>query len=216
VNATAIPPENANTPEPDELLTVPQAARWAGVSRATVGHWIRGGLLPTTRRGRRHLIRTADLAAVQEAAHVGMVVPVWRADGERVAQRLRALREAAGLSQLALGAVAGLTHEAISRLETGERTAAPETVRRLARALRVKPERFIAYDEIGLSMLTSAEAAARLDVPTARVATWLRNGVLAGTKVSGQWRVPAIAVSELERSGRLRGQSRRLDPRYRG
>lgn len=216
MNATTTSPENADAAEPDALLTVRQAARWAGVSRATVGHWIRDCRLPATRRGRSYLVRLSDLAAVQDAAHAGIVVPAWRAERQRVGQRLRALREAAGLSQLALAAASGLTHEAISRLETGERTAAAETVRRLARALRVKPERFIAYDELGLSMLTAAEAAARLGVPAERVATWLRQGVLAGTKVSGQWRVPAIAVAELERSGRLRGQSRRLDPRYRG
>ena len=65
-------------------------------------------------------------------------------------------------------------------------------------------------------MLSVAEAASRLDVPVGRVQTWLKQGHLAGTKVSGQWRVPAIVVAELERSERLRGRSRRLDPRYRG
>jgi excisionase family DNA binding protein len=65
-------------------------------------------------------------------------------------------------------------------------------------------------------MVTLTEAAARLDVPPERVRHWLKQGVLAGTKVSRQWRVPAIAVAELERSERLRGRSRRLDPRYRG
>jgi hypothetical protein len=44
----------------------------------------------------------------------------------------------------------------------------------------------------------------------------VKQGLLEGRKVSGQWRVPAIAVMELARSGRLRGRSRRLDPRYRG
>jgi excisionase family DNA binding protein len=85
----------------------------------------------------------------------------------------------------------------------------------LAQALRVEPERFVGRDPIGLTMLTVAEAAARLDVPPARVRTWLKEGALAGTKVSGQWRVAAV-VAELDRSGRLRGRSRRLDPRYRG
>ena len=61
-----------------------------------------------------------------------------------------------------------------------------------------------------------AEAAARLRVPAGRVQTWLREGKLAGVKVSGQWRVPVSAVRDLARSGRLRGRSRRLDPRYRG
>jgi excisionase family DNA binding protein len=65
-------------------------------------------------------------------------------------------------------------------------------------------------------MLTLAEAGLRLDVPASRVRTWLHEGELPGVKVSGQWRVPAIAVAELGRSGQLRGRSRRLDPRYRG
>ena len=43
------------------------------------------------------------------------------------------------------------------------------------------------------------------------VQEWLKQGVLPATKVSGRWRVPAIAIAELERSGRLRGASRRLD-----
>ena len=69
---------------------------------------------------------------------------------------------------------------------------------------------------VGLELLTKQEAGQRLDVPTARVRAWMKQGVLPGVKVGGEWRVPAIAVTELERSGRLRGVSRRLDPRYRG
>jgi excisionase family DNA binding protein len=64
--------------------------------------------------------------------------------------------------------------------------------------------------------LTLTEAAARLEVPPDRVRSWLQQGLLPGTQVSRQWRVPTVAVMELERSGRLRGRSRRLDPRYRG
>jgi excisionase family DNA binding protein len=90
-------------------------------------------------------------------------------------------------------------------------------VRTLAQALGVEPARFVARDKTtGLSLLTVAEAAGRLDVPAGRVQAWLKQGLLAGSKVSGQWRVPAVAVAELARSGRLRGRSRRLDPRYRG
>jgi hypothetical protein len=65
-------------------------------------------------------------------------------------------------------------------------------------------------------MVTAAEAVAKLDVPVARMQKWLQAGVLPGTMVSKQWRVPAVAVVELVRSGRLRGRSCRLDPRYRG
>ena len=89
-------------------------------------------------------------------------------------------------------------------------------MRELAQALRDDPEQFVSGDPIGLTMLTTAEAASRLDVPAGRVQVWLKAGELAGVKVSGQWRVPAVAVAELARSGRLRGRSRRLDPRYRG
>ena len=90
------------------------------------------------------------------------------------------------------------------------------TVRTLAQALRVDPARFVGREAIGLDMLTTAEAAFRLDVPIGRVRTWVKQGELPGVKVSGQWRVPAVAVAELGRSGRLRGASRRLDPRYHG
>jgi excisionase family DNA binding protein len=89
-------------------------------------------------------------------------------------------------------------------------------VRALAQALAVAPEQFVSREPAGLTLLTVAEAAHRLDVPAGRVQAWLRQGLLAGMKVSGQWRVPAVVVAELGRSGRQRGRSRRLDPRYRG
>jgi excisionase family DNA binding protein len=199
-----------------EFLTVTEAAQQAGVSRSTVSSWITGGHLPAIRIAGRRYVRPADLAATQARAHVGAVLPSWRADQPRVGTRLRALCEAAGLSQLQLEAASGVTHEAISNLERGQRSASPETVRQLAQALRVPPERFVGHDPIGLTMLTIAEAAAQLDVPPPRVRVWVTQGELPGSKVSGQWRVPAVAVAELNRSGRLRGRSRRLDPRYRG
>ena len=90
------------------------------------------------------------------------------------------------------------------------------TVIALAQALDVAPERFVSREPGRLTTLTVAETAARLDVPAGRVQTWLRQGLLAGSKVSGQWRVPAVVVAELDRSGRLRGRSRHLDPRYQG
>ena len=198
------------------LLTVPQAAHLAGVSRYTVSGWITHGKLPAVRIAGRRFIRPADLAATQARAHVGDVVPAWRQHRRRAGKRLRALREAAGLNQLQLAAASGLTHEAISNLETGKRAPYAATVLRLAQALAVEPEQFVSRTRSGLTALTVAEAAARLDVPAGRVQTWLRQGLLAGSKVSGQWRVPAVVVAELARSGRLRGQSRRLDPRYRG
>jgi excisionase family DNA binding protein len=198
------------------LLTVTQAAQRAGVSRDTISSWITRGLLPAVRIAGRRYIRPADLVATQAAAHLGDVLPAWRQDRRLAGKRLRALREAAGLSQLQLEAASGLSHEAISNLETGRKTPHARTVRQLAQALRVEPERFVAHDRIGLSLLTAAEAAPQLKVPVARVRTWLQAGELAGTKVSRQWRVLAGVVTELERRGHLRGRSRRLDPRYRG
>jgi excisionase family DNA binding protein len=201
---------------PPELLSVVQAAHRAGVSRYTVSGWITQGQLPALRVDGRRLIRPADLEATQARAHAGSVVPAWRQHRRRVGKQLRALREAAGLSQLQLASASGLTHEAISRLETGMNAPHAATVIALAQALAVAPERFVSREPGRLTTLTVAEAAARLDVPAGRVQRWLKAGDLVGSKVSGQWRVPAVVVAELARSGRLRGRSRRLDPRYRG
>jgi hypothetical protein len=95
-------------------------------------------------------------------------------------------------------------------------SAGVESAPKLAQTLCGEPERFVAHDLVGLSILTAAEAAAHLEVPAARVQTWLQAGALGGAKVSGQWRVAAVVVAELERSGRLRGRSLHLDSRYRG
>ena len=204
------------TPAPAGLLTVAQAAQQAGVSRWTIGGWIAHGHLPALLIDRRRRLRPADLATAQAVAHVGGVVPAWRQNRRRAGRRLRLLREGAGWTQLELAAASGLTHETISRLEVGRRRPQAETVRQLARALRVEPARFVATEELAAVGLTVAAAAARLGVPAGRVRTWLAAGKLVGVKVSGQWRVPVPAVSELAASDRLRGRSRRLDPRYRG
>jgi excisionase family DNA binding protein len=198
------------------LLTVTAAAKHAGLSPETIRSWIARGILPSVRVGARRRIRPEDLAATQAATHAGAVVPSWRQDRRRAGQRLRVLREAAGPTQIQLGARSGLSNDAISRLETGRYAVSTETVRQLADALQVSPDQFVTDAPIGLTMLSTAEAARRLEVPTDRVQDWLREGRLPGTKVSGEWRVPAVAVAELDRSGRLRGRSRRLDPRYRG
>ena len=198
------------------LLTVTAAAQLAGLSRWTVAGWITGGKLPAVHIAGRRYVRPADLVATQATAHLGEVVPAWREDRRRAGQRLRSLREAAGLSQLQLAATSGLSHEAISNLETGKRAPLAATVVKLAQGLGVDPAQFVGYEQAGLTTLTVAEAASRLDVPPGRVQIWLKEGLLPGTKVSGQWRVLAVVVAELGRSGRLRGHSRRLDPRYRG
>jgi transcriptional regulator with XRE-family HTH domain len=201
---------------PTDLLTVTAAAQRSGLPRTIISGWITTGQLPAVRvNGRRH-IRVEDLVATQAHAHEGEVVPVWRQNRERGGKRLRAIREAAGLNQIQLAAASGLTHEAISRLETGRCWPYAETVRKLARALGVEPEQFIARDKTELTLMTVAEAAARLGVPSARVQTWLCTGQVSATKVSGEWRVPSTVIAELACSGRLRGRSGRLDPRYRG
>jgi excisionase family DNA binding protein len=212
------PPNEVGTRADDqtELLTVTQAAQRAGVTPSTVGGWITGGKLPVARVNGRRYVRPADLAATQAAAHLGTVVPAWREDRHRAGSRLRALREAAGMNQIQLAAASGLTHEAVSNIETGKRAPHAATVTRLAHALDVDPIQLVSQKPIGLTLLTAAEAAVRLDVPPGRVQIWVKQGELSGVKVSGQWRVPAVAVAELGRSGRLRGSSRRLDPRYRG
>ena len=209
-------PDSTCQERPSELLTVTAAAQQAGVSRPIISGWITHGQLPAVRINGRRYVRPEDVAATQARAHEGEVVPEWRQNRKRAGKRLRGIREASGMNQIQLAAASGLTHEAISRLETGINAPYAETVRQLARALQVDPAQFVSQEPIGLTLLTAAEAAFRLDVPRGRVQTWLKQGELSGVKVSGQWRVPAVAVAELGRSGRLRGSSRRLDPRYRG
>lgn len=57
-----------------------------------------------------------------------------------IGRRLRAVRQALGLSQSALAERAGMSQDAISRMETKDRLlrARGDTIRRLADALRVK------------------------------------------------------------------------------
>src|SRR5215218_2770203 len=200
----------------NDLLTVSAAAQRTGLPRTIISSWITTGQLPAVRiDGRRH-VKAEDLVVTQARAHEGEVVPAWRQNRKRAGKRLRAIREGAGLNQIQLAAASGLTHEAISRLETGRCWPYAETVRKLAKALGVEPERFIARDKTGLTLITVAEAASRLGVPSGRVQNWLRKGQVAGTKVSGEWRIPSVVIAELARSGRLRGRSGRLDPRFRG
>jgi excisionase family DNA binding protein len=190
-------------------LTRKQAAALAGVSEQTINGWRGSGYL--------HQPYTVEkVLAAQQAVHAGEVVPRWRADPVYAGQRLRALREGAGLNQQQLARQADLTHEEISRLEHGDKCPQALTVQKLSRALGVPPEQFVDDAPLGLELLTTEEAGQRLDIPGGRVRKWMQQGVLPGVKVSGEWRVPAIAVAELDRSGRLRGASRRLDPRYRG
>jgi excisionase family DNA binding protein len=197
-------------------LSVDEAARAVGVSRATINGWIQAGLVPSTLTDRRRSLRLPDLSATHAREHADGVLPTWRTDPARAGRRLRRLREAAGCSQLALAAASGVSHEAISVLEHGKRPATGPTIWRLATALGIDPVRFVDNTPIGLATLTVGEAAQRLGVPEQRLQRWLKEGQLPGHKVARQWRIPEIALTELERSGRMRGASRRLDPRYRG
>lgn len=199
------------------LLTLREAARRVGLSRYMVADWIDAGTLPVAAvvDGARR-VRPADLDAAFAAASLGGALPAWRRDKRRAGYRLRRLREEAGLTQIQLAARAGLSHEAVSRLELGRAAPLAATVEKLARALGVAPAAFVGAEAAAGAWLTVPEAAARLRVPEDRVRGWLAAGVLAGTKVSGRWRAAAAPVEALRRSGRLRGRSRRLDPRYRG
>ena len=146
------------------------------------------------------------------------VVPAWRQNRTRAGKRLRAIREAAGLNQIQLAAASGLTHEAISRLETGTRAPYAETVRKLARALQVDPERFVARDKTtGLTLLTVGRGRLPAGRAAGSGADLAAQGAARGDeglRASGGCR--RWSVAELARSGRLRGRSGRLDPRYRG
>lgn len=62
---------------------------------------------------------------------------------ETFADRLRSLREAAGISQYRLAQLSGLTKQTLSRLELGESKPSWETVQALARALAVDVTVFV-------------------------------------------------------------------------
>ncbi|SRR5579871_118991 len=74
------------------------------------------------------------------------------------ADRLRGLRESAGLSQYALAKRAGLSKQAMSRLEMGEREPTWVTVQRIAAALGVSCEAFTDPDIARLARSTGPPA----------------------------------------------------------
>ena len=183
--------ENGGAP-----LTLAQAARLASVSRHTVRYWIRSGRLRADHTADGQLaVRLADLEAARAAVHAGGVLPAWRRDRRSAGLRLRSRREAAGLSQLDLAAVSGVTHETISRLELGRRAPHAETVRRLARALETTPGELVAGDRAPDGYLTAREAAVRLGMGEQAVRRRIDAGYLPAVKVSGWWRIPASALA---------------------
>lgn len=57
-----------------------------------------------------------------------------------VGERVRALRNRKALSQAELAAAAGITSNTLYRIETGMHSPRPGTIRKLAKALEVRPE----------------------------------------------------------------------------
>jgi DNA-binding XRE family transcriptional regulator len=62
--------------------------------------------------------------------------------------QLRRLRQRRALSQRDLAKLADVTERTIRRLETGETNSRPSTTRKLAKALRVRPEELMGPDEV--------------------------------------------------------------------
>ena len=57
--------------------------------------------------------------------------------------KLKRLREERVLSQRELARIAGLTHQTVWRLENGWTEAHPQTIRKLAQALEVRPSELV-------------------------------------------------------------------------
>ena len=132
-------------------------------------------------------------------------VLAWRAGPQAAGARLRALREAAGLSQLDLAAAAGVRHQTVSKLELelGRRSPEPRTLAKLAGALGTEPAAFVAL-RAPAPALTAREAAAALGLHEKVVLAWVWAGRLPGAKVGGRWRIPAAAVAALAPTARRR------------
>jgi transcriptional regulator with XRE-family HTH domain len=62
---------------------------------------------------------------------------------ERMAKRLRRLRESRGLSQTALASKAGVSREYLWRLENGRQDPTLAVLEKLSKALRVKVSRLV-------------------------------------------------------------------------
>ena len=197
----------------DGWLTFTEAARRSGLSRATIQYWIRTRLLPSVKVQGQHCLGLADLAHAQALAHVGTALPVWRRDPAHTGRRLRQVRKDAGLNQQQLAAATELTNEAISHLEPGSYVPYPQTLRALAQALGIGPIVVVSRQPLAAKTWSSAEVAAFLDVSRVRVECSAHTGTVPAVRVSGQWRFPREPILELERRGRLRDRSRRLDPR---
>jgi len=129
------------------------------------------------------------------------VVMAWRRDRRAAGFRLRALREAAGLSQLDLAAASGVTNDTICRLEMGRRSPRRESLGRLARALDIPPGELIGGEPLA-RFLTARETATALGVSESTIGRWIRSGGLPTTKVAGRHRIPSAALLVAGRRGR--------------
>lgn len=72
-----------------------------------------------------------------------MLLSVRSSYAKQFGQRLRELRENAGLSQEELAHFAALHRTHISLIERGQRSVRLETIERLARALKLNPSRLM-------------------------------------------------------------------------
>lgn len=193
------------------LLSTGEAAEYAGVSVDVITAWRVRGIVPASKVGSRWQFAPADLDATLERRDAGDVVPRWRANPQRAGSRLRAFREAAGLSQRALAAACDLCAAQVMKLEQGAAVPHAATIRRLADALDVTPDGFVRDDPLlAMDEVTTRDAAILVGVHPRTVRCWLTDGALPGRKVGAEWRIPQQAVIDLIHSDRLRGSSRRL------
>lgn len=96
---------------------------------------------------------------------------------ERLGERIRSLREAAGLSQEELAAASGVSRVHLSSLERGAKEASVSTCARIAKALRVPLAKLLDLDEkvravrpaerLALKVAAYAEGAAPAEIERA-------------------------------------------------
>ena len=104
------------------------------------------------------------------------------AEKKAFADRLKAVREAAGLSQYALAKLSGLSKQAMSRLELGNNEPTWETVQLLAVALGVDCREFV---DPNVKPATPAESKPR-GRPRKSKATDVAHGLLPNEKARRQ------------------------------
>lgn len=131
-------------------LSARELSELVGVCRSTVYFWEKGNAWPQE----RNLLRVAQALGVStedlERPVFDAVGPLTsreqpphihheRLTGVLLGARIRKLRDGAGLSQLALATLAGMSQGSLSRWELGKGGPKPVSVLRLAEALGVSP-----------------------------------------------------------------------------